>query len=350
MVNAARVFLLSTALIGCTSRAAPVLNVAPDSPGDSFVPRASAQSFCPGERFSIKTPPLSSEPYVELTVGGRRGPFLIDYGATASSVEKGLLANGDGPVTLAGPELPGLPERNRFEVYDRNVVQQGVGDQLGVIGTDLLSKMVVEMRFENANDEHLVVSERCDTDGLGARGFWRFDQKGFFSANPVGQSRANVPVLYIDFQNGWSGNAIGTRTWAQIDPGYGDAVWPYSVDINDAYYAMLIAANLPLVEVASTTVEDCEKVARTDLVYVLPGHLLRIEAPDGAAMYRHSSVYLVRKGKGSGECGGIATIGEPAAQLGSSFLRVLGRMIFDPAREAVWILPTIFREQVPGTD
>jgi len=350
MIPPPRAFLLSITLAECTFFSTSILSQNPVPGGAAADSRSVANSFCPGERFSIKTPPLSSEPYVELTVDGRSGPFLIDFGATASSVEKGLLATSDGPVTLAGPQLPNLPARNRFDVYDRNVVQQGVGDQHGVIGTDFLSKMVVEMRFENANDEHLVVSMSCDTSGLGARGFWRFDQKGFFSSNPIGQSHANVPVLYIDFQEGSNGDAIGAKTWAQIDPGYGDAVRPYSIDINDAYYEKLVAANAPLVEIDSMRLEDCMGVERTDRVYVMPGHRLRIEARDGAAMYRHSGFYLVRKGKSSVRCGGIATIDEPAAQFGASFLRVFGRMIFDPAREAVWVLPTTFQVLVPGTN
>ncbi|HEY9752890.1 MAG TPA: hypothetical protein V6C46_08060, partial [Coleofasciculaceae cyanobacterium] len=233
-------------------------------------------------------------------------------------------------------------------VSDRNVTQPGVGEQLGVIGTDILSQMVVELRYENANNEHLVVSQGCDTRDLGARGFWRFDQKGFFSSNPVEQRRPNVPVLHIDFQNGWSGPAIGVKTWAQIDPGYGDAVRPYTIDINDAYYIRLVAAQAPLVEIDRIILSDCQGITRTDRVYVMPGHLLRIETPDGAAMYRQPSFYLVRKGKGSSQCGGITTTDEPAAQFGSSFLRVFGRVIFDPAQTAVWVLPTTFREQRPA--
>ena len=347
MIRPPRLLILCVlALLACVSGALPLRALTPASRDTAVVPRPPARSFCPGERFEIRTPPLSSEPYIDLTIGGRTGPFLVDYAATASSVEKGLLAASDAPITLAGPKLPGLPQRNQFMVADRNIVHQGVGEQLGVIGTDFLSKMVVEMRFENANDEHLVVSASCDTRGLGSRGFWRFDQKGFFSADAAGP-RANVPVLYIDFQNDAGGAAVGAKTWAQIDPGYGDGVWPYSIDINQAYYEMLVAANVPLVEIDSVTLEDCKQVARTDRVYGMPGHRLRFETPDGQVMYRHKGFHLVRKGTGSGQCGGIVTISEPAAQFGASFLRVFGRLIFDPARESVWILPTLFKDSAP---
>jgi hypothetical protein len=268
---------------------------------------------------------------------------LVDYAATASSVERGPYTITEDSVTLAGPALPALPERNLFAVFDRDINQQGVGEQYGVIGTDILSQVVVEMRFENANDTHLVISETCDTSELGSRGFWRFDQTGFFSATPEG-SRANVPVLQIDFQEGSAGGAVGVKTWAQIDPGSGDAVRPYSIDINDIYYDNLVAAGVPLVEVERIDLTDCRRTSRTDIVYVIAGHLLRIEDSTGAAMYRHSSFHLIRKGIGSGQCGGIAMLNEPAAQFGASFLRVFGRMIFDPANEAVWILPTTFRD------
>lgn len=305
----------------------------------------SAQPFCPGQRLSIYTPPLSSEPYVALTVGNLTGPFLIDYGATQSSLEGTLWNIETGPVDMTGPALPGLPPSNRFLVSNRNMTQQGVGRQHGVIGTDLLSKMVVELRYENANDEHLVVSSRCDTSGLAARGFWRFGQRGFFSArSPPGQLLPNVPVLHIDFQKGWGGAALGAKTWAQIDPGFGDPVRPYSIDVNEAYLAQLKARQVPLVEVDSVVLNDCMNTPRTDRVYVVPGHMLRLEDETGKVMYRQSSFHVVLKGKGAPQCGGIAHMVVPAAQFGASFLRLLGRTIFDPFNEAVWILPTLFSD------
>lgn len=337
-------FLISTLIFLSILHFMPIKDSGLVSSANPTALQVDATTFCPGERFSIKTPPLSSEPYIELTVGEKTGPFLVDYAATLSSVEQGLLATGNRSVTLTGPNLPGLPEQNTFAVDDRNIAPPGVGEQLGVIGTDILSKLVVELRLENANDEHLVVSTECDTSELADRGFWRFDQQGFFSAHPADQPRVNVPVLYIDFQKGLTGDAIGAKTWAQIDSGYGDAIRPYSIDINDAYYTRLVTANVPLVEVDRVMLDDCKGVTRTDRVYVMPDHLLRIETPDGDAMYRHASFYLIHKGKGSGQCGGIAMLEEPAAQFGASFLRVFGRMIFDPADQAVWVLPTAFRD------
>ncbi|HIK44643.1 MAG TPA: hypothetical protein IGR64_07105 [Leptolyngbyaceae cyanobacterium M65_K2018_010] len=343
MVYLPYLWLLTVVVAGLMAPLTPAFS-APMSLADQAVEDpAIAPSYCPGVRFSIQTPPLSSEPYIQLTVDGQTGPFLIDYAATASSVEKGVLATGDAPITLAGPALPGLPEQNPFLVSDRDITALGVGDQLGVIGTDMLSQVVVEMRYDNANDEHLLVSRDCDTRALAEQGFWRFDQTGFFSADPTQQIRPNVPVLFIDFQAGLHGGAVGTKTWAQLDSGYGDGVRPYSIDINEAYYAQLVAADLPLVEVDSLEFNDCQGTLRTDRVYVLPGYWLRLEDAEGAAMYRQASFYLVRKGQGSGQCGGIATMDEPAAQFGASFLRVLGQIIFDPANESVWVLPTTFR-------
>jgi hypothetical protein len=36
-------------------------------------------------------------------------------------------------------------------------------------------------------------------------------------------------------------------------------------------------------------------------------------------------------------CGGIADFPEPAAQLGASFLRLFGAVIFDPVAATVWL-------------
>ena len=36
-------------------------------------------------------------------------------------------------------------------------------------------------------------------------------------------------------------------------------------------------------------------------------------------------------------CGGIADMAEPAAQLGASFLRLFGTIVFDPKNATVWL-------------
>ncbi|HEY9752050.1 MAG TPA: hypothetical protein V6C46_03810, partial [Coleofasciculaceae cyanobacterium] len=89
------VLLLPIMIVGLASGSTPIFKLQPtfSNPMPGLLPIS--DSFCPGDRFPIKTPPLSSEPYIELTVGGKTGPFLIDYGATTSSVEKGLLASSD---------------------------------------------------------------------------------------------------------------------------------------------------------------------------------------------------------------------------------------------------------------
>lgn len=337
-----RLCAVALALLASPLGCAQVQGIArPEASPVAAIP-PSVGPYCPGERYEVRTPPLSSELYVELTIGGRTGPFLIDYGATSSSVEAGVLAPGGGSVELTGPSWPGVPSRVRYSVFDRNVDVRGVGTQWGVIGTDLLSRVVVEVRLEDATDPHLVVSDQCDTSGLRARGFWRFDQRGHFGASGSGSARANVPVVWVDLQAGAGGPGLGARAWAQIDPGYGDAVWPYSVDVNEALFHQLESAGAPLTEVGRVPVTDCEGVERLDSVYVAPGHRLRIEDETGTAMYRVEGFYIVRKGAASASCKGIATLAEPGAQLSASFLRLFGRVVFDPTDSAVWVLPTPF--------
>jgi hypothetical protein len=41
--------------------------------------------------------------------------------------------------------------------------------------------------------------------------------------------------------------------------------------------------------------------------------------------------------KSATSCGGIATLEEPAAQIATSLLKLLGEVVFDPPNETVWV-------------
>src|SRR5687768_8137157 len=98
-----------------------------------------AQVRCPGTRLDVLAPPISSEPYVQLQIGQRTGPFLIDYAATESSVEPAIWGpSSGGSMSLSGPAWPGVPGTNTYRTLARNVRYRGVGQQHGVIGTDIL--------------------------------------------------------------------------------------------------------------------------------------------------------------------------------------------------------------------
>jgi len=65
-------------------------------------PMAHAQSPCGGTRFNVQTVAAESRPYVQLTLDGKTGPFLLDFGATASTVARSVW-NVPGPeVYLSG--------------------------------------------------------------------------------------------------------------------------------------------------------------------------------------------------------------------------------------------------------
>src|SRR4051794_11663949 len=67
---------------------------------------AHARSPCGGTRFDVQTVAADSRPFVRLTLGGRTGPFLLDFGATASTVARSVW-NAPGPdIRLSGFNLP----------------------------------------------------------------------------------------------------------------------------------------------------------------------------------------------------------------------------------------------------
>ena len=64
---------------------------------------------------------------------------------------------------------------------------------------------------------------------------------------------------------------------------------------------------------------------------------LLIENEQGKSIVGADDFHLIVKPANT--CGGIADLPEPAAQLGASFLRLFGAVIFDPKTTTVWLDP-----------
>ena len=63
-------------------------------------------ALCGGRPYARVSVPNGASPYVELTADGVTGPFLLDYGATRSSLSAASFSGPDGSMRTAAISLP----------------------------------------------------------------------------------------------------------------------------------------------------------------------------------------------------------------------------------------------------
>ena len=281
---------------------------------------AGSAALCGGERYELGGGRGGEPPALTLTVDGVRGEFLIDYGATQSSLSASAFGGAYGPTRKATLPLGGLPEQT-FDL--RSYGPQST--RAGILGADVLSRLTVEFSEGAA----FVGAQSCEAQTLGAAGFTAIAETGFFSADPakIDPSRADVPVVHLRLGD--------VRTWAQIDTGYADTRYPHSVDINQPLYDRLVASGVALERVGDVGVRTCKDAIEKRSVYAAKGMAILIENERGAPILRTENFSLIVKG--ANDCGGIGGMSEPAAQLGASFLDLFGTTIFDPKAGTVWV-------------
>ena len=280
---------------------------------------------CDGRRYAIETVSGGTSPYVTLTADGERGAFLLDYGTTASSLSAERFADQTRDGTISDFNLPTF-KSGRFNLVRYWSARTPKGGQLGIIGTDFLSLLTADFTYGPARTNVVLSGKACAAEVLETRKLIPIRQTGFFSSNPaqLEPGRPNVPVVYLK---------IGAvMTWAQIDTGYDDIALRPSIDINDALYSKLEAAGVQLTPSGESKISTCAG-NETRSVFKTPD--VSVVTETGAFVRRLGSVTLVRKTRNA--CGGIANIEEPAAQVASSLLSILGQVVFDPKTETVWV-------------
>ena len=280
-------------------------------------------ALCGGRPHARIGVPNGSSPYVELTVDGVTGPFLLDYGATSSSLSAQAFPGENGSIRKEAISLPGI-ERADFRLARYDLLLQPKKGQLGVIGDDLLSRLTVEL----TQSAVYVGEEPCRPETLAARGLTPVAESGFFSSDPakVRAGLPNVPVVFLRL------GAI--RAWAQIDTGYEDSVYLRSVDINQALFDRLAGSGVKMNRIGDIDIWTCEGRDRRP-VYRIETLSLRIENEQGKRIAETRDFHVIVKSANA--CGGIADMAEPAAQLGASFLSLFGAVIFDPRSATVWL-------------
>jgi hypothetical protein len=309
--------IVRTLLLSLAVTAVPIFGFGMDiSEGDQG-------ALCGGRPYARVSAPNGASPYVELTADGIAGPFLIDYGATRSSLSAAEFPGADGSIRTAAVSLPGV-ERAEFHLARYDLMLQPGRGQLGVIGDDLLSRLTVQLSQSAA----FLGVESCRSEALIAHGFTPVAQNGFFSPDPlkVRAGHPNVPVVFLRLGD--------VRVWAQIDTGYEDFVHSSSVDINQALFDRLVESGAKLDRVDDIDIWTCDGRERR-AVYRVENRPLGIENDEGKPIVGTRDFHLIVKSANA--CGGIADMGEPAAQLGASFLRLFGAVIFDPKNATVWL-------------
>jgi hypothetical protein len=265
-----------------------------------------------------------------LKVGDRSGAFLLDYGATASTLSVDVFGNGPDDAGTVVSRTISLPTftAGTFGLAKDWISSAPAGGQLGIVGTDFLTLLTADFLFRDEGGDVRIGERPCRAADLPGHGMAAVSQRGFFSSDPsrVAAGRANVPVLYL---------RIGeVSVWAQIDTGYDDSARRTSIDINDALYQRLVRSGVVLEADRQLELSTCDgRESRS--VYTLKNARVMITDEKGAAIADIGSPNLIRKARNG--CGGIATLEEPAAQLGVSALTRLGRVVFDPKSELVWV-------------
>ncbi len=281
------------------------------------------EALCGGRRYPRIAVPNGASPYVELTADGKTGPFLIDYGATRSALSADAFPGPEGAVRKSTISLPGIEEA-LFHLARYDLLLQPEQGQLGVIGADLLSRLTVELTPSAV----VLDAEPCRPQALIARGLTPVDQTGFFASDPakIDPRRPDVPVVFLRLGD--------VRAFAQIDTGYDDLAYGRSVDINQALFERLVQSGIKLDRAGDSDVWTCDGHERWPR-YRLKDRPLTIENEHGMPIVQTDDFHLIVK-RANG-CGGIAEMAEPAAQLGASFLRLFGTVVFDPKNATVWL-------------
>lgn len=316
------------------------------APGPS--PAPAAQPACLGA-----SQPLVIDhqmPYAQVRVSGRTGYFVLDFGATVSS------------LTPAGFDAPGAPlpvagttdRYAQFEFFGPwGAVQLALQPQApatsrvrqaGVLGTDFLAAHIYTLDYRAGRLYRAPRGGFCSDAQLAAAGYHMLTTRDYYAAqtSTLTCPRAggpgycvNVPTVPV---------RIGpVQAVAQLDTGYDDGQQPYSLNVNAALFDALQQAAVPLTPRPDIALQ---------LSTCVPGVSERIEAwqvgagtasglvdEQGALLPRGAgavTLFVKRTPPAAARCGGIGTWAQPAAQLGASFVAG-GALVVDPFSARVWV-------------
>lgn len=305
-------------------------------------PALAQPAACIGQQKSM--PVSSNMPYFKISVGGSEGMFLLDFGATSSSIDTNGFLNGNKPAHLPG-------EVNKFANFDFygswgtvqlhlnnfSHIQLPTFKQAGIIGTDFLSLNIFTLDYTSQMIYRSSQNTMCSDADLLAAGYKPVSTAGYFSndlSKLNNKCTANIPTVPVK---------IGKATAvAQIDPGFDDKLYKYSVNINEAFFKAIKDAGVTLIATPQNNMNlsTCvQGITENITAYKLaPNQNFEITGTDGTPVMMTPEVHIFVKKENPAlaPCGGIGTWRIPAAQFGASFLTKTKRIIFDPFAQKVW--------------
>jgi hypothetical protein len=294
---------------------------------------AFAQSaVCPGGSIALDVS-VEATPHVHMQLGRRSGNFLIDTGASTSSVDARIFGVTVGSsIRIEGSSFPTVSGGD-FAVFDWSHAPAPPGGLAGVIGTDFLSLRVAEFHYD-AQQPYLAVSQqRCSARQFEDGGFTSIPQEGYYSADVtrLRPNTLNIPVIFIRV-----GSVIAP---AQIDSGFSESGSVRGVvQINEALFRDLGNAGIVMTPFTAVTfsMTDCRGNRSVPTLWRVQGSSLQITTRGGDAVFEFEPPLLEVKPTPE-ICGGIAVSPEPMAQIGAEYLRRWGTFVLDPINEQVWV-------------
>jgi hypothetical protein len=360
---------IMAATLAATALGGPQVSAQP-APRPGPGPLPAALHACLGERQPLSV--ASQMPYVLVSVGGRQGQMVLDFGATLSTITPGNF-QGVAEGQPAPEPLPGQPDLwagfvffgpwdpVRLQPQPAPAVQARAAAaaggwplaQAGVLGTDLLSSATWTLDYAGASLWRAPAGRGCGDAALRAAGFTALSTAGAYASDartlscPAdgGPGCGNIPTVPL---------RIGPLTVpAQLDTGYDDSRQPGAININGALFDALRTAGValrPRPDIAlqlSTCVAGVSE--RIDAWQLAPAAGARARAGAGAGVAfvdvdgrpvqrgpREVTLFVKRTPAAAAVCGGIGTWRQPAAQLGASFVAG-GALVVDAARGRVWL-------------
>jgi len=310
---------------------------------------------------SIEINPNVTLPFIELSfdvegeLKNQHGWFMVDTGNNGSTLDRALAKDPHDPTKKNYKALNFFNSKKivpfswtTYPAFNINL------KQTGVIGTNVLSQNVYSIDFKEHKLRESSFDHTCSDQELINAGFVALSTKGYFSSDTKSQklfpeshikplqkntnnlSVPNIPTIPIKIGE--------VEAVAQIDSGFDDQVHPFSVNINKALLHLVNSKKERLVRITEIPVMrllTCGKgIYTTITAYRLKeGETFQWTAANHLAARSYSKAIFFLKDEAPEAliCGGIGTWDIPAAQIGVSFLKDMGIIIFNANTQTVWV-------------